>query len=83
MHAGGDEEAAGKSDQENGRRRADAVLAQLQRRTHDHSHHHEGVAGREDLGDYQLVARRQRDTYTDGRTDGQVARQEHTRHTFR
>lgn len=70
MHAGGDEEAARESDQENGRRRTDAVLAQLQRRTHNHSHHHEGVSGREDLGDYQLMVHRRVDRRKDGHAGG-------------
>lgn len=44
------EEGTGQGDEENCRRWADAVLTQLQRRSHDYSHHDECVAGGQDLG---------------------------------
>ena len=49
MHARRDEEGSGQGDEENGRRGPDAVLPQLEGRTHDHSHHHQSIPGRHDL----------------------------------
>ena len=65
MDAGRYEEGAGQGDQEDGRRRADTVLAQLQRRTDDDGHHDQRVAGRQDLRQDQLPCGRSQEADDD------------------